>query len=406
MAGKGRQRGGSARAKGAGVQIGKKQTKSNGSTRKSQSFGSGNRVVKDTGLAIKRRKLTNPLYAQNLPREGSEDSYEDSDEDEDDEDDEDDDDRHIRTPSSYNKGGRNRNGGKAHHGSSGSEGNDDAPVWNKRKKPPSNPSESDPEDGEDQGRFSEDGHEEGQDDDEDGDNGENGNDESDSKSDGPTDYEEKYKMAQKTYQLLLQEHHALQHEVDHLKNQLTLHRSTIANFRSATSESSVETSRNMFMTSITNHQVSLLVAEIFRTKKFASDNVSSFPPPCSTSCSYTYFLLQSHRHLAELAHPSSVGISDPTLDWFAIKCIERLKSARPDIADASVADEGLINYIWNGPESTFAGESIVGRTNPARTKYLGSTFGGRCCQYIRHWQNVFTQYIKDVLSELLGYESS
>ena len=109
MAGKGRQRGGSARAKGAGVQIGKKQTKSNGSTRKSQSFGSGNRVVKDTGLAIKRRKLTNPLYAQNLPREGSEDSYEDSDEDEDDEDDEDDDDRHIRTPSSYNKGGRNRN---------------------------------------------------------------------------------------------------------------------------------------------------------------------------------------------------------------------------------------------------------------------------------------------------------
>ena len=32
------------------------------------------------------------------------------------EDDEDDDDRHIRTPSSHNKGGRNRNGGKTQHG--------------------------------------------------------------------------------------------------------------------------------------------------------------------------------------------------------------------------------------------------------------------------------------------------
>jgi len=133
MAGKGRQKGGSARAKGAGVQTGKKQPKSNGSNRKSPSIGSGNRLVKDTGLAAKRRKLTNPVYAQNLPREGSEDSYEDSDEDEDDEDDDDDDDRHIRTPSSYNKGGRNRNGGKTQHGSSGSEGNDNALVRNKRK---------------------------------------------------------------------------------------------------------------------------------------------------------------------------------------------------------------------------------------------------------------------------------
>ncbi len=156
----------------------------------------------------------------------------------------------------------------------------------------------------------------------------------------------------------------------------------------------------MLMISITNHQVFLLLLEIFCTKKFASDHVSSLPLPCSTSSSVlmTYLLLQSNRLLAELAHPQSVGISNPTLDRFAIKCIERIKSANKDIADAPADNEGLINYIWNGPESTFDGESIEGRSNSAQTKYMRSMFGGKCCQYMRHWQNVITQYIKDVLT--------
>jgi hypothetical protein len=284
MAGKGRQRGGSARAKGAGVQIGKKQPKSNSSNRKSPSIGSGNRLVKDTGLAAKRRKLTNPVYAQNLPREGSEDSYEDSDEDEDDEDDDDDDDRHIRTPSSYNKGGRNRNGGKTHHGSSGSEGNDDAPVINKRKNFPLIHLKATVRTARTRAVSARMGTKRGR---------------TTMKMaitaktatmnltarvmDLPTTRKNTKGPRKVTSCFCKNTMHSSMKWII-LRNQLTLHRSTIANFRSATSESSVETSRNMFMTSITNHQVSLLVAEIFRTKKFAIDNVSSSPPPCSTSC--------------------------------------------------------------------------------------------------------------------------
>ena len=80
----------------------------------------------------------------------------------------------------------------------------------------------------------------------------------------------------KTMEIQDRNYTKLEEEKKVLENQVSLLEAQLSNYNSATSESSVITKRQQIASSIDSKMVSLVVSELFKCKKFASDEVSLF----------------------------------------------------------------------------------------------------------------------------------
>ena len=78
----------------------------------------------------------------------------------------------------------------------------------------------------------------------------------------------------------------LEEEKKALENRVALLQSQLSSFTSATSDSSVITKRWQIATSIDSKLVSFVTSELFKSKKFASDEVSKFLKHLRTPSSY------------------------------------------------------------------------------------------------------------------------
>ena len=198
----------------------------------------------------------------------------------------------------------------------------------------------------------------------------------------------------------------LQEEKKVLENRVSLLEAQLSNYNSATSESSVITKRRQIASSIDSKMVSLVVTELFKCKKFASDEVSLFLQNYllrKTLLTNTFW--QNPKHPAQLASSTAVCVSTIKSDWFARECMGLLQKLTSGTIPPETwsADPSLADVVWNGSDFEYPPGTVLPERSPLmRKKYLESCFGGQCILQYHTAQQNLTQYIKNSVGTFIN----
>ena len=198
----------------------------------------------------------------------------------------------------------------------------------------------------------------------------------------------------------------LQEEKKVLENRVSLLEAQLSNYNSATSESSVITKRRQIASSIDSKMVSLVVTELFKCKKFASDEVSLFLQNyLLRKTLLTNIFWQNPKHPAQLASSTAVCVSTIKSDWFARECMGLLQKLTSGTIPPETwsADPSLADAVWNGSDFEYPPGTVLPERSPLmRKKYLESCFGGQCILQYHTAQQNLTQYIKNSVGTFIN----